>query len=152
MTDIRELFEQAVTQAPPSRLSAAEIYHAGRRRWRRRRITGATAIVSTGIAVMLVGGVGVIAQTGDVPGPRRSALGPTERSSPMGPLRWAGMADADHLFLIRATCTPDASQASPGPSASPAPPRPRCDEFLASDDGGVTWQSRGLLPETLDMA
>jgi hypothetical protein len=170
VTDIEELFEQAVAQMPPSRLSAAQVYASGRARRRRRRGAAAGSAVSAGVAVLLVG---IAAVTGGTP---------TVTSTPSGVVMWAGAADNSNLYLVTDKCAEPENEPSPLPSGytihngfirdpvtssptlqsleSPAAdssyppmlapsPVQRCDELFASRDGGRSWRSQGLLPGPL---
>ena len=125
MTDIRELFDDAVADAPPSRLSAHEVFRTGRARPpaadRARR-----GLAGTGVAVLLAG---VFA----LPGTRGpEVFGPAARGS-----YWAGMADRDHLFMIRNRC----------PNQYPEPSGQTATSCSRPTDGGGTWESRGPLEE-----
>jgi hypothetical protein len=133
MTDIRDLFDEAVTGLRPSRLSADEIYQAGRDRWRRRWTAAAGAFVSVGVAVVLVG---VVATSGG----SNTVAPPT---LPPGTVRWAGLADAEHLYVAVNEC---GRGTVADPSRPPTIGSETCSELLASTDGGTTWQSRGTLP------
>lgn len=134
MTGLRELFEDAADSSPrPSRLTAEEVYDAGRRR-HRRRLTAATAAGASALAVVAVAAVHLLSPTpltGDRP-PVAGRATTTGEPGPMpaGRVAWAGAADRDHLYLALSSC-------SSGP----------CDKqavvVVGSTDGGRTWRQRG---------
>ncbi|MFG2056388.1 hypothetical protein ACGFI9_20430 [Micromonospora sp. NPDC048930] len=134
MRDLRELFEDAVDPAPPpNRLTAAEVYDAGRRR-HHRRLTAAAAAGATALAVAAVA-VHVLSPaplTGDRPpvAGRATTTGETG-PIPAGLIVWAGAADRDHLYLALSSCRP-------------GPPCQKQDlVVVGSTDGGRTWHGRG---------
>lgn len=134
MTGLRELFEEATEEPPPSRLLADEVYAAGRRRLRHRRSAlGAAALAVT---AGVVAAVGVLAVPGAGPGPapddRGAVAGPpgTPGVLPLpGQIQWIGAADARHIYLALSTC-----------SGGPCKTRM---QLVGSDDGGRTWTERG---------
>jgi hypothetical protein len=153
MTKLPELFEEALSAAPPSRLTADDIFDATRARRRQR------TAVAAGLAVVFIGVAGVagVSLTG------RHSANPPAGTAPPGPLVWAAQADADHLYALVNVCGhnprvdptvpntaidlgTDAPSGAP-PTAAPTPTYqepPVCNRLLASSDGGATWVSRGL--------
>ncbi|NBE85211.1 beta propeller repeat protein [Micromonospora rubida] len=135
MTELRDLFEAAANSAPPpSRLVADELYAAGRRR--RRRQTAANFAVA--VALVMTAGTGIAAMVSQ----ERSVRGETGvgRQSVPGVLphggeriRWAGAADARHLYLSMST----------QPRCATGPCVKTVVQLVGSDDGGRTWSDRG---------
>jgi hypothetical protein len=133
MTNLFQLFDEATTTAPPSRLSVDDVFAAMQSR-RRRRLRNTVA----GVAAIATAVVSGIVWTANLTGP-----GP-DVSAAAGPVIWAGRGDADHLYLVRNTCGDDqTSTVSALPSAEAGPPERGCSELLASSDGGASWLSRG---------
>ncbi|MFI7430345.1 hypothetical protein ACIBPB_25410 [Micromonospora sp. NPDC049836] len=131
MTGLRELFEEAAGSAPPSRLLADEVYTAGRRRWRRRRLAVAALPAVAATAVLAASLLATPRPAGDEPPVAGGAGAPASAGERPGQrLQWVDTADARHLYLL-STCT------TPG----------TCDKSLAhlsgSDDGGRSWTDRG---------
>ncbi|MEH1164653.1 sialidase family protein [Micromonospora sp. CPCC 205539] len=137
MTELRELFEEAVNSAPPSRLLADEVYAAGRRHRRRRRwaiANGAAAVViavaaGTGIAASVAEGPTVTGETGS--NQQQPSPGVLPHSGEQ--VQSVRAADARHLYLTMSTrlnCSKE-----------------RCAksvlQLVGSDDGGRTWTDRG---------
>jgi hypothetical protein len=135
MTNLFQLFEEATTAAPPSRLSVDDVFSAMRSRRRRhlRNAVAGLAAVATAVAIGIVWTAGPAGH-----GPVVAAVS--------HPVVWAGSGDAAHLYLVRDTCGRDRrATASAQPSADSGPPRQVCAELLASSDGGASWLSRGAI-------
>ncbi|GIG86121.1 beta propeller repeat protein [Plantactinospora endophytica] len=136
MTELRELFEDATSAPPPTRLLADEVYAAGRRRLRRRR----TAMSGTAFAVTAcaVATAALAAVPGTAPGPApvdervAATAAPTDRPGVLpypGRIQWMRAADSRHLYLALSTC--------------PGGPCKTDWQLVGSDDGGRTWTERG---------
>jgi hypothetical protein len=138
VTGLRELFEELAERPPaPAPLAADELYAAGRRSRRRRRVAwGTTAGVAAGV-VGVIGVIGVGAPDGAAPGeqaaasPGRSAPSPAV-GLPRGGVQWVGAADATYLYRAVAACS----------RAGVSCPKTRW-RLSASTDGGRTWAERG---------
>jgi hypothetical protein len=137
MTRIQELFDEAVSSVPPSRLSADAVFGAVRRRRRTTALVAASVVfVLAGVTTIVVG----------------ASLAPSDRANPPsgaatpGPLVWAGRGDADHLYRVTNVCGENPwLRPSNTPPPSPEPTRPDCNLLWASADGGATWTQRGLM-------
>ncbi|MEO3816313.1 hypothetical protein [Plantactinospora sp. B24E8] len=137
MTGIREMFEDAAEQPPPTRLLADEVYGAGRRRWRRRRavLAGGGAAVATSLALVIAalvlpGGAGTPV-AGD-PSPGTTAAGDRGVLPGDGIVQWVGAADVRHSYAALSTCSPERQ-----------PCRKTVWQLVGSDDGGRNWTVRG---------
>lgn len=130
MTGLREMFDEvAGAPGPPSRLSADQVYAAGRRR---RTRNGILKGVAAAVAVLVAVGVGgAIATSG---GGKRPAPADTVVPEPAvsGPIERVAVGDADHLYVTQFACS----------TVDKACPKIR-QQLLGSDDGGRTWQRRG---------
>src|SRR5690242_6687643 len=125
MTQLPELFEQAVADTPPSRLSAHDVLTTVRFERRRRAVlASATAAILVGLAT--VTGAMLV----------RNTSIPPAGSAPPGMIVWAGRGDADHYYKVENICgynprfTPSATPPAgavdlgtdgPAGSASPDP-------------------------------
>ncbi|GIH02182.1 hypothetical protein Rhe02_02490 [Rhizocola hellebori] len=130
MTNLHELFEEATTVAPPSRLSVEDVFAAIQSRQRRRRVQ--TVLVA--VAVVAVTATAGIALKSNFAAPP-----PADGDRPVSVV-WAGRGDSTHLYLVRNTCDRSPIAAA---ELSPNVRNPGCSELLASSDGGATWLSRG---------
>lgn len=133
MTGLRELFEEAAESSPPSRLLADEVYTAGRRQWRRRRLAVAGISAVAAIAVLAASLLATARPSVDELPIADGSTPPTSASPLPGQrLQWVDAADAKHLYLLLTCTTPST-----------------CDKSVAqlkgSDDGGRTWTDRGTL-------
>ncbi|MEV0805363.1 hypothetical protein [Micromonospora sp. NPDC050200] len=134
MTGLRELFEDAAdSSARPSRLTAEEVYDAGRRR-HRRRLTAATAAGASALATVAVVAVNLLSPVPPpVDGPpiasRTTMTGDPDPASGRR-IRWAGAADREHLYLSLSNCTG-------------GPCQKQRVALVGSTDGGRTWSDRG---------
>ncbi|SCG57775.1 hypothetical protein GA0070609_3354 [Micromonospora echinaurantiaca] len=133
MKELRELFEEAVDSAPPSRLVADEVYAAGRRRRRRRTVTNCAFAV----ALVLAAGTVVASMvrqepsvSGDMRIYQKQSL-PGVLPHPGERINWARAADARHLYLMMSTQCPS------------KPCAKDLMQLVGSDDGGRTWSDRG---------
>ncbi len=148
MTALPDLFDEAVADAPPSRLTAMDVLTAARLRRRHRATVSASLVITVALATLA---------TANVVG--RHSPNPPTGAAPPAPLVWAGRADADHLYKVENICganpltDPSAvgsddgySTDSPAPSGQRADPSPmigpNCNRLLASSDGGATWSAR----------
>jgi len=129
MSRIEQLFQDAVADAPPTRLTPDKLYAAGRRR--RTWFRGGLAALGVAVVGVLVGAVAA-----NPAGPAPSTF-----DNQNGPVRWARAGDKDHLFLLSNDCLP--SQRANRPE-EPLDPRQCPDELRASTDGGRAWQVRPL--------
>jgi BNR/Asp-box repeat len=129
MSRIEQLFQDAVADAPPTRLTPEKLYEAGRRR--RTWFRGGLAALGVAVAAALVGTI-VVNPAGSTP---------STFDNQNGPIRWAGAGDKNHLFLLSNDCLP--SQRANRPE-EPLDPRQCPDELHTSADGGRTWQVRPL--------
>jgi len=141
VTSLRERFDDAAASpAPPSRLSAAEVYAAA---WRRRRVrTGLVAVAGGFTAVVLVVAV-VVGTAGsgrhqETAGPRPSGSSASPKPSPTGPsgafvhdgvVLGATATDGSHLYAIQAACPTDQIESC-------------TTDLLGSDDAGQSWTVR----------
>jgi hypothetical protein len=136
MTNLHDLFVEATSDAPPSRLSVEDVYSATRAQRRRYQLRTAVAVIAA-VAAVSTGGVALIGT---------DTANPPVGADPPGPVEWAGRGDATHLYVARNVCGYNPYLT---PSASPGPTPPTlgepCTELLASDDGGATWVSRGTM-------
>ncbi|MEU2615075.1 sialidase family protein [Micromonospora sp. NPDC007271] len=143
MTGLHELFEEAVdSPSPPSRLTAEEVYAAGRRR-RRRRLATATCASAAALATIAAAAASLLAPGKPVERPPVAGRTiPAVGSDPhVGQLvQWAGAADANHLYRAFSTCT------------GPPPCSKARFQLTGSDDGGHTWSERGTPREILNLA
>ena len=137
MTRIEELFDEAVSSAPPSLLSVDDVFGALAHR---RRVTAVAASLTLVLVGLTTIGVGVGLGGSDTANPPAGA-------APPGPLVWAGRGDADHLYRVTNVCgeNPLIPRPSDSPPPSPEPIRPDCNMLWASADGGATWTQRGLM-------
>src|SRR5215470_15969317 len=94
MSRIEQLFQDAVADAPPTRLTPGKLYEAGRRR--RNWFRGGLAALGLAVAGVVAGAVAV-----GTAGPAPSTF-----DNQNGPIRWAGAGDKDHLFLLSNDCLP----------------------------------------------
>ncbi|MGN9909744.1 hypothetical protein ACTMTJ_19545 [Phytohabitans sp. LJ34] len=129
MTELRELFEEAVGAPPPSHLTAGDVYKTGRRRHRVR--TALAAACAAAVAGVLLAGGGLL-----LPGRSGQDLPAGDPPTPPAvsgtPVQWAGAADATHLYLARMGC------------ATPSTSCPKTiSQLYGSGDGGRTWTRRG---------
>jgi hypothetical protein len=138
MTRIQELFDDAVSTVPPSRLTADAVL--GVARHRRRTATAVAASVSLVLVGLTTIGIGMGLAGSDTANPPSGA-------APPGPLVWAGRGDADHLYRVTYICgeNPLLPRPSDTPPPSPEPIRSDCNMLWASADGGATWIERGLM-------
>ncbi|MEE6257831.1 beta propeller repeat protein [Plantactinospora sonchi] len=151
MTGLREMFEDAAEQTPPTRMLADEVYGAGRRRWRRRRavLAGGAAAVATSLTlvlatVLLPGGAGTPDVVADGPTPRTTASGepPTSGTLPGdGIVQWVGAGDARRGYVAMSTCSPERQ-----------PCRKTVWQLVGSDDGGRNWSVRGAPVDVAGLA
>ncbi|MEV5763291.1 hypothetical protein AB0L34_01750 [Micromonospora sp. NPDC052213] len=135
MTGLRELFEDAAgSSARPSRLTANEVYDAGRRR-HRRRLAAATVAGATALTLVAVAAVNLLAPVPPPVDGTPIAGQPTTTGNPDPAsgrrIRWALAADRNHLYLSLSTCTN-------GPCQSK-----QTVALVGSTDGGRTWSDRG---------
>ncbi len=157
MTELPELFDEAVSAPPPSRLTAADIFGASRAR-RRRSIAVAAGLVVVLGTLAAVTGLGLAG---------RHSANPPAGTAPPGPLVWAGRGDADHLYALINICghnprvdptvsgtvvdlgtdAPPGYTPPPDPNATPSGPAPICYRLLTSSDAGVSWVPRGDMAE-----
>ena len=129
MSRIEQLFQDAVADAPPTRLTPGELYAAGRRR--RNWFRASLAALGVAVAGAVVGAVVV-----NTAGPAPSTF-----DNQNGPIRWARAGDQDHLFLLSNDCLPSQRANQPEEALDPR----QCPDVLrASTDGGRTWQMRPL--------
>jgi hypothetical protein len=136
MTKINQLFDEAVSAPPPSRLTAAGVLVAARAR--RQRMTAALASLA-----LVAGGITVAIGLNLAGTDARHAPAST---TPPGPLEWAGRGDASHLYRVTNICGENPRMAvSPPPTTGPKASEPLCSELWASADGGATWSSRGQM-------
>jgi hypothetical protein len=133
MNRLYERFEEmADTAAPPSRLSADEVYAAAwrRRRWRR------TGWATAAVAAVAVGGIGLTMlqpradnPAGSGPLPSQTAQGwPADTQD--GTVISAAATDSSHLFAAINACTVKDGE------------RQCVAQLVGSDDGGRTWTVR----------
>ncbi|SCL60027.1 hypothetical protein GA0070606_3202 [Micromonospora citrea] len=140
MTGLRELFEDAAeSPARPGRLTADELYDAGRRRHRRRR----AATTVAGAAVLTLVTVAAVNLPAAAPPPVAGppVAGPATPTGNPEPaygsrIRWAGAADRHHLYLALSNCADEPCQKQTA-------------AVVRSTDGGRTWSDRGT-PVALD--
>jgi hypothetical protein len=143
MSGLRELFEEAAnSSAPPSRLTAEQVYAAGRRRRRRRSALAGGAAAATCFAAVAV--IALLAPEASQVVARKPSAGGTASDAQRMPgpgllpeagerIQWAGAADAQHLYLMLSTL-----------SSCAAPPCAKTImQVVGSDDGGHTWSNRG---------
>jgi hypothetical protein len=137
LTKLTQLFDEAVSTPPPSRLTANGVLRAARAR--RQRVTAAVASLA-----LVVGGMAVAIGLNLAGGHDRR---PSAVTASPGPLEWSGRGDATHLYRVVNTCgrNPRMQMASPKASTGREPAEPVCNELWASADGGATWSSRGAM-------
>jgi hypothetical protein len=137
VTDLRDLFEElAATPGPPTRSTAEATYAVGRRRWRRRRAV--TAATATMLAAVTAAGIAATA-IGLRPDPVAPPVSAGIVAPEPGIVRWAGAADADHLYLAYFACR-----------VGPSCPKTRV-RIVGSDDGGQTWTQRSAAVDLGDI-
>ncbi|MGI5184542.1 hypothetical protein ACQEVZ_50640 [Dactylosporangium sp. CA-152071] len=126
MNQIRERFDEAAGEAPPSRLSADAVYERAFQR-RRRRAAGWTAVAAA-VATTAVVAAATLTPSGGQPAdpPTQTADGwPTGTRD--GSIVSIAAADAEHLYAKVNACGEGA----------------RCTvNLVGSDDGGKTWTVR----------
>jgi hypothetical protein len=132
VTGLRQMFDEVAgapgAPGPPSRLSAEQVYAAGRRRRTRNGVVkGLTAVIAV-LAGVGVGGALAASGGGADSAPADKAV---PRHTVSGPIRRVAAAGADHLYFTYAACP------TPGESC----PKIR-ERLFGSDDGGRTWQER----------
>ena len=96
MTELDELFREAVSAPPPSRLTATAVLGAAGRRHRRQAALAAAVVIT-------LGGLVSIGITGLSLG-SRNAANPPGSAAPPGSLIWAGRGDATHLYRLTYSC------------------------------------------------
>ena len=138
MTGLRELFDEvAGMPGPSSRLSADQVYAAGRRRRTRNGVLKGAAAVVALLTAVGVGGAIAASGGGEGPAPADSVA---PQPTVSGPVRRVASADADHLYVSYPAC--------PNPGRSCPKTRER---LFGSDDGGRTWQERDSAFEAGDL-
>jgi hypothetical protein len=133
VTEIRELFDEAVSAPPPSRLTADSVYRVARTQ----RLRAVAAMVSLVVAV--AGGITVAGALATGHG-----ANPPAGTAPPGTVVWAGRGDATHLYVLTNAC-PESIPPTPGPTVPVHPATAQCARLLGSDDAGATWTFRSGL-------
>jgi len=133
MTNLHELFVEATSDAPPSRLSVEDVYSATRTQRRLGQLRTALATAAA-LAMVAAGGITLAANLDSHP---------STGADPPVPIVWAARGDATHLYTVTDLCQ---YPGTPTSTAEPVEPWPtNCKHLWASDDGGATWVSRGTL-------
>ncbi|GGL13231.1 hypothetical protein [Mangrovihabitans endophyticus] len=132
MGDLKQLFDDVAAQpAPPSRLTSADIFAAGRRRhrrWQTVRVGGGAAL-----GVLALAGATLLMRP-QAPDPRQPPATPAGAASTAaavatGAVRFSVAADPDHLYMGRSTCADVSCKTRVW--------------LYGSVDGGHEWTPRG---------
>jgi BNR/Asp-box repeat len=136
VTQLREIFDEAASSAPPVRYTAEVVFAAGRRR---RFLIAATR---TAAAVLAVSAVGSAAYTTALP--HRPGVGAGDGTGTQAFITALAI-DGRHMYAMLRGCPTVQPDPSDDPSASPSPAGtdgPCRIRYLLSTDGGRTWTER----------